>query len=192
MKRWTIGTGVVLLTLLAFAGGCKKKDAAQSDVSLTKEAPEMTAAGVEWSYPSRWTKGQPRTMRVVTYMIPAAEGEAEGAECAISYFGGGAAGGDVESNFDRWSSQFEGSPAPVRSDQEVDGMKVAKVEINGTYLAPSGPMMESAGKKESFRLLGAIVEAPEGKLFFKLTGPVKTVTMATGEFDALVASVKKK
>jgi len=29
--------------------------------------------------------------------------------------------------------------------------------------------------KENFKLFGAIVDTPEGKLFFKMTGPAKTV-----------------
>jgi hypothetical protein len=71
-------------------------------------------------------------------------------------------------------------------------MEVAKAEISGTYLAPAGPMMESQGTKEGFKLLGAIVEAPDGKLFFKLTGPAKTVQGAAAELDALLGSLRKK
>jgi hypothetical protein len=53
-------------------------------------------------------------------------------------------------------------------------------------------MMESQGKKENYRLLGAIVEAPEGLVFFKFTGPAKTIAAADTEFDALIGSVSKK
>jgi hypothetical protein len=53
-------------------------------------------------------------------------------------------------------------------------------------------MMQSTGKKTGYRLLGAIVEAPEGNVFFKLTGPAATVGAAQADFDALVGSMKKK
>jgi hypothetical protein len=53
-------------------------------------------------------------------------------------------------------------------------------------------MMQSTGKKPGYRLLGAIVEAPEGNVFFKLTGPDATVGAAQAELDALVASFEKK
>jgi hypothetical protein len=192
MKRWVFVAGVLLAGLLAFTPGCSKKGSSQSsNVALTKEALEQTAAGVTWSYPSRWTKGGPRTMRIVTYVVPAAEGDPEAAECAVSYFGSGA-GGDVEMNIQRWVGQFDGSPVPVRKEDKVSGMSIAKVEIAGAYLAPAGPMMASQGKKENFKLLGAIVEAPEGKLFFKLTGPAKTVQGAAAELDALLGSIEKK
>lgn len=192
MKRWLLVLVVLVVGILAFVPGCSKKDSSKSgNVALTKEAAENTAAGVVWSFPSRWTKGGPRAMRVVTYNVPAAQGDAEAGECAVSFFPSGA-GGDIESNIQRWSGQFDGSPAPIRTDEEVSGFKIAKVVISGDYLAPAGPMMESQGKKENFRLFGAIVEAPEGKLFFKFTGPAKTVEGAGAEFDALIGSIAKK
>ena len=192
MKRFMLPLAVVSACLVLLLPGCKKNDSSQSsNVALTKEAPENTAAGVLWSYPSRWTKGAPRQMRVVTYLIPAAQGDLESGECAVSYFGSGA-GGDADMNIMRWSSQFEGSPTPVRKDEKVGGMNVVKVQIAGNYLAPGGPMMEATGKKENFRLYGAIVEAPEGKLFFKFTGPAKTVESAGAELDAMIGSLTKK
>ena len=192
MKRWLLVLVVVLVAAVAMLTGCKKNESSQSrDVALTKEAPENTAAGVFWSYPSRWTKSGQRPMRTVTYAVPAAQGDSEEGECAVSFFGGGA-GGDVEMNIQRWVGQFEGASQPIRKDDKVNGISVAKVQISGTYLAPSGPMMESQGKKPDFRLLGAIVEAPEGKLFFKFTGPAKTVEAAANEFDALIGSISKK
>lgn len=192
MKRWYVVLVVVIVAVLVLIPGCKRNESSQSrNVALTKEVPENTAAGVVWSYPSRWSKGGPRSMRVVTYVVPPAQGDSENAECAVSYFGSGA-GGDIEMNIQRWSGQFEGEPAPIRKDDKVNRINVAKVQISGTYLAPAGPMMEPQGKKENFRLFGAIVEAPEGKLFFKFTGPAKTVEGAADELDAMIGSIAKK
>jgi len=39
--------------------------------------------------------------------------------------------------------------------------------------------------------LGAIIEAPEGPVFFKITGPEETVVQALDDFQQLVESVKK-
>jgi hypothetical protein len=74
----------------------------------------------------------------------------------------------------------------------VAGLRVTRVELDGTYLAPGGPMMQSTGKKTGYRLLGAIVEAPGGNVFFKLTGPAATVAAAAAELDALVLSIRKR
>jgi hypothetical protein len=147
-------------------------------------------AGVNWTAPALWKEQAPRQMRAATYTVPAAPGDAEAGECGVYYFGKGQ-GGDAEANIARWTGQFEGGPKPVRSTRSVSGMTIQIVEISGTYLAPSGPMMQSQGKKAGYSLVGAIVPAPEGSVFFKLTGPSKTVSAARAAFDALIASIKK-
>jgi hypothetical protein len=157
------------------------------DIS-SMETPKAVA-GVKWTVPSGWSNGPQKPMRLATYNVPAASGDAEGGECAVFHFGSGQ-GGDVQMNIDRWVSQFENAK-PKQSSKEVNGMKVEMVEIAGTYLAPSGPMMQSSGKKDNYRLLGAIIAAPEGSVFFKFTGPAKTVGAAAKDFDALVASLTK-
>lgn len=176
--------------------GCNKKPPAQSNQAM-QQSPAMASAhdvnevaGIHWTRPSNWGTQPPRQMRVTTYTIPAAEGDAEGAECAVFFFGGGQ-GGDVVSNIDRWVGQFENAK-PEQSSKEVNGLHVTLVNIAGTYLAPSGPMMQSSGKKENYRLLGAIVDAPEGSVFFKLTGPAKTVGACQADFNALVGSIAKQ
>jgi len=192
MRRFLIPLLAVLMSGLFAVPGCGKRGSEGSqNVSLTKEATETTVAGIEWSYPSRWTKSDARSMRVATYAVPQAEGDSEGGECAVFFFGAGQ-GGDVNSNIERWGSQFEDAGQAVKTTMQVSGMNVMRVEIGGTYLAPAGPLMESQGKKSNYRLLGAIVEAPEGLVFFKFTGPEKTVGAAAAEFDAMIGSITKK
>ena len=173
--------------LATFVAGCSKKHDEGSAALGSKTA---TVAGVQWSVPQRWGDGGQRPMRVATYAIPASQGDAEAAECAVSFFGAGQ-GGPVEMNIDRWVGQFENPSTPEKATKEVNGLKVSTVKIAGAYLTPGGPMMTSQGKKENYRLIGAIVEAPQGMVFFKLTGPSKTVESAAAEFDAMVGSLKK-
>jgi hypothetical protein len=191
MKRWT-----ALLMILAVAGGlmvagCAKKTegGAAAGAASLGTATNMVA-GVKWFAPKRWVVQGPREMRVATYTVPAAEGDAEQGECAVFYFGNDA-GGSVDANIDRWVGQFEATGIPARSEKEVAGMKVTLVQIAGAYLAPSGPMMQSTGKKENYRLLGAIVQGPQGSVFFKCTGPAKTLGAAEGDFAAMVGSLTK-
>jgi hypothetical protein len=65
------------------------------------------------------------------------------------------------------------------------------VEIDGTYLAPDS-QMQSQGKRPAWKLLGAIVEGPQGAVFFKLVGPADVIGHATKEFDGLIASFEKR
>jgi len=151
-------------------------------------AASASAGGVRWSVPARWKEKPERPMRAATYAVPTAGGAAE-AECAVFYFGKGQ-GGSVEENLSRWAKQFDGGP-PKTETKTVAGLPVHVTDISGTYLAAGGPMMQTQEKKPGYRLLGAIVETPEGLVFFKLTGPAATVAAARADFDALVRSLTK-
>jgi len=153
-------------------------------------AAPASAGGIRWTLPGRWTAGTGSSMRVATYAVPAAKGEATG-ECAVFFFGPGQGGG-IDDNVARWAKQFEGAPRADRTTAAVAGLRVTRVEVSGTYLAPGGPAMQSTGRKSGYRLLGAIVEAPGGNVFFKLTGPAATIGAARPEFDALVASIRSR
>jgi hypothetical protein len=52
--------------------------------------------------------------------------------------------------------------------------------------------MKAGTPKPGYRLIGAIVEAPEGMVFFKLTGPAKTVQAAKPAFDKMLQSISKQ
>jgi hypothetical protein len=125
-------------------------------------------------------------MRVATYRIGAAGTDRP--ECAVFYFGEGRGGG-VDENIQRWADQFERSPEPKRSTRTVRGLRVHLADISGTYLSPGGPMMQSQGKKPGWRLLGAVVQGPDGLVFFKLTGPASGVAAAERGFAALIDSL---
>lgn len=188
MRKFVFPVLLAVVTAV-FIDGCGKRQPAEQ-VPLTKEPSANEAGGIVWSYPSAWTKAPARPMRVATYTVPAMEGDPEAGECAIFYFGPGQ-GGDVAANIDRWVTQFENAGQPEKTTLKVDGMNVTRVQISGTYLAPGGAMMESQGKKANYLLLGAIVEAPGGSVFFKFTGPQKTVAGAEAGFDAMIQSVSK-
>ena len=152
------------------------------------------AAGVVWTVPSRWETQPPRTMRVATYLIPKDDADDEPGECAVFYFGRGQ-GGSVDLNLQRWREQFEtdtgSQPSLAERKSTINGLTVTTVSLAGTYLASMGPMFQSgAVKKPGFRMLGAIIEAPEGNVFVKLTGPEKTVLGADDEFQAFLNSLE--
>ncbi|WP_171420422.1 hypothetical protein [Corallococcus exercitus] len=153
------------------------------------------AGGLTWSAPAEWAAQPTRPMRAATYKVPAAKGDAEDAELAVFYFGQGQ-GGAVDANVKRWVAQFQkpdGKPLEDKDaktkQEKVNGLPVTTVEVKGTY-AGGGPMMGPSTPKPNFKLRGAIVEGPEGALFYKLTGPEKTVNGAEKGFRKMVESVK--
>jgi hypothetical protein len=147
---------------------------------------------ITWVDPPEWKRSErPNPMRKATYLIPRAQGDTEDGELGVFYFGPGQGGG-IEANVDRWVKQFKDVPAERvrREDRTTNGMRTHVIEVqSGTFNANS---MGHGGEKlkKNYALLGAIVEAPSGAYFFKLTGPKKTVTAAKKPFDALIASVK--
>jgi hypothetical protein len=196
MKSSILTRSLLVIGILALAA-CNKKQPEASN-QMAQQNPGVIAAhdinavaGIKWTRPERWGVDPPRQMRVATYTLPAAEGDAEGGECAVFYFGTGQ-GGDLNANIERWVNQFEDPGKPEQSTEEVGGMKVTLVKVTGTYLSPSGPMMQSSGKKENYRLMGAIVDGPEGMVFFKATGPAKTMEDNEKGFDSLVNSLSKQ
>lgn len=151
--------------------------------------------GVKWTAPSRWQTGPEKPMRAATYLIPAAAGDSEGGECAV--FVG--IGGGVDANIKRWIGQFQqadggSSEAKAKQKKEtINGFSATTVDLTGIYTG--GGMAMGQGqpsvKKPDYRLLGAIIESPSGDVFFKITGPAKTIAAAQGDFQALLKSVKK-
>jgi len=152
-------------------------------------ATEQSAGGLRWTVPASWTVQAPRPLRAATYALPAAPG-AEAGECGVFFFGKGQ-GGTVSENLDRWTAQFENGTTPKKAVQDHAGLRVHTIELSGTYLAPGGPMMQSQGKKPNWRLSGAIVEAPDGLVFFKCVGPIPTIEKAQKDFERMLASLTR-
>jgi hypothetical protein len=173
------------LTLIALAilAGCS------SPAPARLGAATGSAAGAHWGVPSTWTAEGPRPMRVATYAIPALAGDGGSAECAVFFFGAGQ-GGAVDLNLQRWEDQFEAGRRVETSVQRVNGLRVSRLVVTGAYKDPGGPAMESQGTREHVALLGAIVEAPQGLVFFKAIGPERSMAAARGGFDAMVGSLR--
>ena len=153
------------------------------------QAPPARDPGFQWKKPGRWIEQLVEGMRLATYVVPASKPGAEDATCAVYHFGPGQGGG-VEANLERWIGEFSAAAKPSRRLETVNGMQVARVEMSGVYAAHGGT--DGGGEKSDWALLGAIVEGPNGELFFKLTGPASTVAASTKEFDALLRSLARK
>jgi hypothetical protein len=154
-----------------------------------------TAAGLKWAPPAGWkAETGSRPMRVATYDIPAAPGDKDPAECAVYFFGQGQGGG-IQANLDRWKGQFHapgGKPADAKTGKRtINGMPVTTIDVSGEYSGMGGPMSGGGAAKPGYRLLGAIVEGPGGNVFFKFTGPAKTIAANQPKFEQLLASVTK-
>ena len=146
-----------------------------------------SGAGMQWTKPAGWKAEAQRPMRLATYTA------GPGADCGVYYFGPGQ-GGSVQANLDRWIGQFlqaDGKPSPAAAKitkRTQHGLQITTVDVSGAYTGMGGPTVESPAVS-GYRLLGAIVEGPKGSVFFKFTGPEKTVAANRVAFDKMIASL---
>ena len=171
---------------------------AMSLLLLTFASPAFAeqAAGLSWTAPAAWKSQGERPMRAATYVIPAAKGDQEPGELAVFFFGQGQ-GGSTDANVKRWVDQFRkpdggsAESAAAVKKETLAGLPATTLDVKGTYTG-GGAQMGAGAPKPGYRLLGAIVEGPGGNLYFKLTGPEKTVADAAAPFRKMLEGIKKK
>jgi len=110
------------------------------------------------------------------------------ADVIFFYFGPGNGGG-TKANVERWYGQFKEPRDKInpRSEEVTIGKhKVTYVQAEGTYMSgmPGGPQTPMPG----FALAGAIVEAEQGSVFVRMTGPKELVNVSLAEFKKMVES----
>jgi hypothetical protein len=155
---------------------------------LAALAEPVEISGIKFTAPEAFKAGKPDSpMRKAQFSV--GEGEQAG-EIVFFYFGAGGAGG-VEANVTRWLGQFKEGKDNVNAKTEkakAGETPVTFVSADGTFLSgpPSGPAVE----KPDYALLGAIVEAKEGAVFAKFTGPKATVEANSEAFRKMITEAK--
>ncbi len=160
----------------------------KDDKTKPEETVDTKIADLDLKVPKSWKQSDaPRAMRLATFEIPAAEGDKENGELAVSSFAGG--GGGVDANISRWVGQFsaEGREAAVHQGKAGKN-EYFLVNVSGTFGKTSGPPFASkTTPTPGQRMIGIILNI-EGKnvYFLKLTGPDATVA---AQKDAVRASI---
>ncbi len=158
-------------TLQAADETAKKTDAKPEETTTVKLRDLSLALPKSWS-----ASDQQSQMRLATYFIPAAAGDKEKGELAISTFAGG--GGGIAPNLQRWISQFDaaGRKAAVKKGK-AGANEYYIADITGTYQKSVGPpILRKTEPAPGYRMLGVIVVLPSEEVYFlKLTGPDATV-----------------
>ncbi len=206
--------GVAALSLFVFAGcgndepqaqqhtpGSSAADAAPVAHSDNADHPHATAgttiAGITFTPPGHWGDLGNSGMRQAQYRLDAVEGDSAQGEVNIFYFGP-TSGGGVEANLNRWIGQMvmpDGSDPATgaqRSTFTAGGMAGHIVSLDGTYKSGGGrPMAGAATLMEGYRLVGVVLEGPQGSLFFKLTGPLATAKAMESDLLTMVKGAHK-
>jgi hypothetical protein len=210
IARSRFPVGIALLILIACAGcgggddqaqratpGGDAADAHEHDHSAGDAHGGTTIAGVTFTVPDGWRDLGPSGMRQAQFRLAPVAGDPAEAEVNVFYFGANSGGG-VEANLTRWVGQMVlpdgGDPATVaeRSTFTADGMPGHVVALDGGYKSGGGRPMGGDGELlEGYRLVGVVVEGPQGSVFFKLTGPEATARAMEGDLLTMVKGAHK-
>ena len=151
-----------------------------------------TEAPIHWHAPDHWVSEPPEnSMRYAQYRIPEDSGDAS---LIVFYFPPGQ-GGEPQPNFERWARQFaqpDGTDPVQKMDlrQSSEGpFPMWLGEIVGKYDGGMAMMGDAKDGLTDWMLLGAIVETPDGRWFFKLTGPQASIESVRSSFNELLASI---
>lgn len=206
--------GIILMLLVAIAGcgggdeqaqqatpGGNTADASSSEspgqTPETSGHPGTTLAGVTYTVPSNWLDIGPTGMRKAQYRLGPVDGDGAEGEVNVFYFGP-QSGGGVEANLQRWIGQItlpDGSDSAAQAERSTftaDGMPGHIVSLNGSYNSGGGRPMGGGGETlTGYRLVGVVLEGPQGSLFFKLTGPEATARGMEGDLLTMVKAARK-
>jgi hypothetical protein len=147
-------------------------------------AEDFTVTGVTFTKPDTWKKVAPSSsMRKAQLAI------GQGAELAnvvFFHFGPGGAGG-VDANVTRWLRQFKEPKDQLNAKTEskkVGNSTLTFVRAEGTFMdgGPFGPKTAKSG----YMMFAAIMEAGQGPIFVKMTGPKKTVSASVKDMRKMV------
>lgn len=153
---------------------------------------------LKFRVPPGWAEEErASSMRVAQYRLPKVEGDTEDASLVLYYFGQGQ-GGSTAANIERWIGQMKQEDGGTSKDKakeehlEANGLKIATVDLTGTYVAETSPGSGTFHNKPGYRLRAAVVETPRGSYFVKLVGPEKTVTQWNDSFLSYLRSFEFK
>lgn len=147
------------------------------------QAETVDVRGVRLTLPEDWRVLEPTNqMRALELALPPAEEGGDPLVLVVYYFGAEGAG-DTASNVERWLGQFsqpdgrETAEVAEQSEGEVAGMALLRLQATGTFAGGMGPGAEA---QPGAGLRAAILDGPEGPLYFKLVAQEAALV----EYDA--------
>lgn len=181
--------GMDMSKMAGMEGAKDRPSAVQGDM--------INVEGLSGKIPSGWKSVPPTSaMRRAQFIIPPSKGDQAPGEMNVFYLGPQA--GDVESNVERWAAQFsqpDGSPTSgkvKREELSAGGLKATMVSFTGTMVANSMANTSPAEQKTGWMNLSAIVQSPNGPVFFKGIGPEATMKSQIETLKSFVKGLSVK
>ena len=190
------GVMLWIVAVVIIAGGILIQAAHASDreAEVSLYGPSFPVGNLKFTIPSRWKIEMVESPgRGGQWRVPPLRGEVEGGEFVAFYFGPGL-GGTAKENIEAWISTMfnaEGNPAAAEVKHHVTaGFKISQVVIFGTYNQVISMPGVPPQPKANYGLLGAVIENPQGNIYWRFTGPEPLITANLPLFNKIIDSVK--
>ena len=196
---WITAAMFIAGGVVVFAAHPATRDA---DVSLS--GPSFPVGDLKFTIPSKWLiEPVESAARGGQWRVPPLHGGGEGGEVVVFYFGPGIGGttkenieigGTAKENIEAWIGTMfnaEGHPAAAEvKHHETGGLKISQVVIFGTYNQVVSLPGVPPETKSNYGLLGAVIENPQGNIYWRFTGPEPLITANLPLFNKIIDSVK--
>jgi len=164
------------------------------DGEVSLYGPSFPVGDLKFTIPSKWQiEPVESPARGGQWRVPPLRDGGEGGEVVVFYFGPGI-GDSATENIEAWIGTMfnaEGHPAAAeKKHHDIGGIKISQVVIFGTYnqvvSLPGIPPVH----KTNYGLLGAVIENPQGNIYWRFTGPEPLITANLPLFNKVIDSVK--
>jgi hypothetical protein len=156
----------------------------------------VVVGGMTFTPATQWQDFGPSKSRVAGYAYGPLKDEPDSATVLVTFTPGGGAD-DISRQQEQWFSQMalldgrDPHTGAIQYDLQIDSMTVHMMSLFGIYIIPTAPGSYEKIEKKPYRLLAAIVEAPDGNVHLKLTGPDYTATIMIEAYMTMIKSIKK-
>ena len=192
MRRVILWIGGLILITGANSGLEARPVSSSPEVTLS--GPSFPVGNMKFTIPEKWKIEMVESpARGGQWRVPPLHGEGDGGEVVVFYFGPGI-GGSPKENVEAWVGTMfnaEGHPAAYEIKKHVTGdFKISEVVMFGTYNQAVSLPGVPPQPKANYGLLGAVIENPEGNIYWRFTGPEALITANLPLFNKVIDSVK--
>lgn len=150
--------------------------------------PRADGPPLTFRFPMSWRMSKPTSGMRLAQFQTAGTASLSG----VVYWFGDGKGGTVAQNMARWIGQFETEAAPADPEPiaVADGIRATTLDISGTYVASVRPGSPDKVNQPDQRMLGTVLEVPQGPVFIKLVGDRQAVDKAADAYHAWLKSFR--
>src|ERR1700677_3413658 len=185
---------IVAVVFIASQAGAIAASHASKTPDVYLSGPAFPVSTLQFTVPSKWQGEPPETSaRAGQWRVPPLRPDGESGE-VVAYFFGPGVGGNAKDNIEAWISTMltaEGHPAAAEQKHHTtNGLKISQVVIFGTYNQVVSMPGVPPQPKMNYGLLGAVVENPQGNIYWRFTGPEALITATLPLFNKVIDSVR--